>query len=226
MTPQEQPKEEKFEKYLRCDHITSDCPDMCIHRGFHSIRQCHGVCPIERDRQQCSPDEYSRSHPHTPAPLSPEGVCHECEFDKKTCPVQEGAYCKDAWSCKSDHDATIRNAAIITTWNALIEGKAITNEKIITGRNIIESLRHQSTDSELEELGNQDIDPAIFEAYANACNKGAEEQYLKEYAATIRNATLDELYIYACDNPHGQGFASGVDEYRKIISTQSTEAPK
>ena len=32
------------------------------------------------------------------------------------------------------------------------------------------------TDNELEELGNQDIDPAYFEVVANICDCGAREQ--------------------------------------------------
>lgn len=70
---------EPDEKHLRCDHIKEDCPDMCIHRQFHSIRQCHGLCPIERGRQQCSPDDYVRSRPH-PSAQTPAGYTGEDIF--------------------------------------------------------------------------------------------------------------------------------------------------
>ena len=47
-------------------------------------------------------------------------------------------------------------------------------------------------DNELEELGNQDIDPSVFKAYANACDRGAQEQFLREHdAATLLEGKVE-----------------------------------
>jgi ribosomal protein S27AE len=51
----------KWEKYLCCDHKSAECPNVCIHASFHSLRQCHGLCPIDKKRQQCSPDEFTKA---------------------------------------------------------------------------------------------------------------------------------------------------------------------
>jgi hypothetical protein len=48
-------------------------------------------------------------------------------------------------------------------------------------------------DNELEDLGNQDIDPKVFAAWGDACERGAQEQFLREHDAAIaRTATLAE----------------------------------
>lgn len=49
-------------------------------------------------------------------------------------------------------------------------------------------------DIDLEELGNQDIDPKVFEAYARACDKGAQEQFLMEQIRKAREEYARELY--------------------------------
>jgi flagellar biosynthesis/type III secretory pathway protein FliH len=47
-----------------------------------------------------------------------------------------------------------------------------------------------------------------------------QEHHDAAIAAQAREKVLKELYEYACNNPHGQGFASGVDEFRKLRSTK------
>lgn len=50
---------------------------------------------------------------------------------------------------------------------------------------------------DLEELGNQDIDPKVFAAWGAACERGAQEQFLREYAAQARE-DFEELIEDKC----------------------------
>jgi hypothetical protein len=46
-------------------------------------------------------------------------------------------------------------------------------------------------DIDLEALGNEDVDPKVFAAWGDACEKGAQDQFLREHDAAIaRTATL------------------------------------
>ena len=48
-------------------------------------------------------------------------------------------------------------------------------------------------DIDLEEIGNRDIDPVVFEAYAKACDRGAQEQFLIEQIRKAREDVLDDI---------------------------------
>ena len=65
---------------------------------------------------------------------------------------------------------------------------------------------------ELERLGNQDIDPKVFEVYVNACDRGAQEQFFREHDTAIR--TEDNLVWMT---PEEEEKCIRADERNKIL---------
>lgn len=55
------------------------------------------------------------------------------------------------------------------------------------------TLAPAADDTELEDLGNQDIDPKVFAAWGDVMDKAAMEQYIEEQRKAAREDVLDEL---------------------------------
>lgn len=87
-------------------------------------------------------------------------------------------------------------------------------------------------DIDLEELGNEDIDPKAFEIYARTCDEGAKEQYFRELAekqrqemhdAQVAKAAREQVLLEYAAWDDTRYTTQRINEFREQTTTTSSK---